>query len=248
MNGIDIQRLEALTHDYAEFDSWKSGLATALGGGMALVMSLHLIHPIRGLAGPWWHLQAALVFLMPVLWLPLKQVLFHQLYRGLGPVKAVQNLAHEQKKWRWIFMIAMVLMTFQTLTLLGFVNGFIGVLLRPDSLQQLPARLPSVWSTWLWVTTLPWLYLLLAPWWIKGVEEARAYLVLVGQGSIWIALSFLQEGANVGRGNKGWVVRIFLTIQVGVIVWAIRTIRRGWREHREYSQLLLSLAPKERKS
>jgi hypothetical protein len=90
--------------------------------------------------------------------------------------------------------------------------------------------------------------LLLAPWWIKGVEEARAYLVLVGQGSIWIALSFLQEGANVGRGNKGWVVRIFLTIQVGVIVWAIRTIRRGWREHREYSQLLLSLAPKERKS
>ncbi len=180
MSGVDIQRLEALTHNYAEFDSRKSGLATALGGVMALIVGLNLIHPIRVLAGPWWHIQAALVFLMPVLWLPLKQILFRRLYRGLGPVKAIPDLAQERAKWRWSFSIAMVLMTFQTLALLGFVSGFAGVLRQPETIRLLSTRLPGVWQSWLWVAALPWLYLVLAPWWIKGVEEARAYLISLG--------------------------------------------------------------------
>lgn len=242
MSGIDLEKLEALTHDYAEFDSRKSGLATALGGAMALLMTLHVFsHATRTLLGPWWRLQAILIFLMPLLWLPLKQLLFHWLYRGLGPVKALQDAAHEQRKWRWIFAIALILMTFQTLALLGFVSGYASVLQRPEVIQQLPARLPSLWMSWLWVAALPWLYLLLAPWWIKGVEEARAYLVLVGQGVIWIAFGFNQVGANIDRATRGWMLPVFLGIQLGVFVWALRTIRRGWKEHREYLAILQAL-------
>jgi len=248
MSDIDFQKLEAATLDYADFDSRKSGLATALGGVMALIMTLHVFsHSMRLLFGPWWRVQAVLIFLMPLLWLPLKQLLFQLLYRGLGPVKALPEVAHEQMKWRWIFVIAMVLMSFQTLVLLGFVNGYAGVLRHPESIGQLPTRLPSLWTTWLWVASLPWLYLLVAPWWIKGVEEARAYLVLVGQGVIWIAFSFNQEGANVSKAAKGWMVSVFLAIQLGVFLWALRTIKRGWGEHRAYKTLLLSLKPKEEK-
>jgi hypothetical protein len=246
MSDIDIRHLEALTHNYAEFDSRKSGLATALGGVMALLMTLQVFsHSMRMLLGPWWHLQAALIFFMPLLWLPLKQLLFHLLYRGLGPVKAIPDLAYEQAKWRWIFAIALLLMTFQTLVLLGFVSGYANVLRHPETISQLPARIPSVWMSWMWVATLPWLYLLVAPWWIKGVEEARAYLVLVGQGIIWIAFSFNTEGANVSRATRGWLVPAFMAIQLGVFLWALRTINRGCREHRAYKSLLLSLTPKE---
>lgn len=241
MTTPDLQTLEALTQDYAEFDSRKSGLATALGGALALLVGLHLFHPVRVLAGPWWKIQATVVFLAPVLWLPLKQLLFHRLYRGLGPVKVSPDMAYEQKRWHWLFMTAMALMTFQTLTLLGILRGFLGVLSHPETLQQLPTKLPAVWTTWLWVAALPWLYLTILPWWIKGVEEARAYLVLVGQGLVWIAFSFLQEGVSIGRGGKAWAVWILLAIQAGVIVWAIRTIRRGWKEHREYLALLRAL-------
>jgi hypothetical protein len=244
MREIDTQRLEALTHGYAEFDSRKSGLATALGGLMAMIMTLHLVsHSVRMLAGSWWPIQAVLIFLMPLLWLPLKQALFRLLYRGLGPVKAIQEVAHEQLKWRWIFMTALVLMAFQTMALLGFVEGYANVLHHPETIPQLPAKLPAVWMSWLWVAVLPWLYLLLAPWWIKGVGEARAYLVLVGQGVIWIAFSFNQEGANVSRAAKAWMVPVFIVIQVGVFIWAVLTIQRGWREHREYQALLRSITP-----
>lgn len=246
MSGIDTQRLEALTQTYAEFDSRKSGLATALGGLMALFMTLHVISPfMRMLTGPWWRLQASLVFLMPLIWLPLKQLLFHRLYRGLGPVRAMQEVEYEHRKWRWIFAIALVLMTFQTMVLLGFVSGYAGVLRHPESINHLPTRLPALWMSWLWVATLPWLYLMVAPWWIKGVEEARAYLVLVGQGVIWIAFAFNQEGANVSKLTKAWMVPVFLLIQLGVFLWALRTIKRGWLEHREYRALLLSMTPKE---
>src|SRR5664279_4752203 len=89
MSDIDFQKLETFTQDYADFDSRKSGLATALGGVMALIMTLHVFsHSMRLLLGPWWRLQAVLIFLMPLLWLPLKQLLFHLLYRSMGPVKA----------------------------------------------------------------------------------------------------------------------------------------------------------------
>lgn len=242
MSGINIQRLEVLTHDYAEFDSRKGGLATALGGVMAILVGLNLIHPVRSLAGSGWHVQATLVFLMPVLWLPLKQILFHRLYRELGPVKAIPDVRHEEAKWRWLFSIALVLMTFQTLALFGFVSGYAGVLSHPETIHLLPTRLPAVWMTWLWVAALPWLYLLLAPWWIKGVEEARAYLVLVSQGAVFILFSFIHEGANVSRGTRAWMIPAFLLIQLGVVVWSIRTIRRGWREHREYQALLRALS------
>lgn len=246
MSDIDIQRLEALTHDYAEFDSRKSGLATALGGVMALITTLHVISPsMRMLAGPWWRVQATLIFLIPLLWIPLKQLLFHLLYRGLGPVKAIPDLAYEQTKWRWTFTIALLLMTFQTLALLGFVSGYANVLRHPETISQLPARVPSVWMSWMWVATLPWLYLLVAPWWIKGVEEAKAYVVLTGQGIIWIAFSFNTEGANVSRMTKAWMVPAFLVIQLAVVIWAVLTIKRGWREHRAYKTLLVSLTPKE---
>ena len=79
------------------------------------------------------------------------------------------------------------------------------------------------------------------------MEEARAYLVLVGQGVIWIAFSFNQEGANVSHAAKGWMVPVFMAIQLGVFLWALRTIQRGWGEHCAYKSLLLSLIPKEAK-
>lgn len=241
MTTPDLDALSALTRDYAAFQTRKSGLATALGGAMALLVGLNLFHPIRVLAGRWWHIQAALVFFMPVIWLPLKQILFHRLYRGLGPVKALDDLDYENKKWQWIFMVALVLMTFQTLALMGFVSGYAGVLSQPETIRLLPARLPGVWQSWLWVAGLPWLYLVLAPWWIKGVEEARAYLVLAGQSSILMLFSFIHEGANINKATKVWIIPVFMLIQLGVFVWGIRTIMHGWREHREYLTLLRSL-------
>jgi len=235
----DLEILESLTRDYAAFQARKSGLATALGGFMALLMTLQVIsHQVRTFSESLWRLQAALVFLMPVLWLPLKEWLFRYLYRDLGPVKALPDLTLERRKWQWLFLVAMVLMSFQTMALLGFVSGYIGVLRYPETIKNLPSQLPSIWMAWLWVAAMPWLYLLAAPWWIRGVEEAQAYLVLVGQSVIWIAFSFNREGANVTAATKAWLLPLFLVIQVAVFAWAIRTIRRGWQEHREYLALL----------
>jgi len=242
MNEMDLKALEVATQTYAEFDSRKSGLATALGGVMALVMTLQVFsHTVRTISGSGWRVQAALIFLLPVFWLPLKEALFRLLYRDLGPVKALPEAAHEQRRWRWIFAIAVAVVTFQTLVLLGFVGGFAEVLRHPETAAQLPSRLPSLWTSWLWVAAVPWLYLLLAPWWIKGVEEARAYLVLVGQGLILIAFSFNQVGANLSHATRAWLLPCFLVIQVGVFVWAILTIKRGVQEHLGYLALLRSL-------
>jgi hypothetical protein len=237
----NLQTLDALTHDYAAFQSRKSGLATALGGVMALLASLQMFYPVRHFSGSYWPVQEILVLLTPVLWLPLKEWTFRVLYRGLGPAKALPDVAQERAKWQWIFVIAMVLITFQTLALLGFVGDFARVLHQPEILKQIPVRMSSVWSTWMWVAALPWLYLLVAPWWIRGVEEARAYLVLVGQGVLRIAFDFNVPGADVSRETKQWIIRLFLLFQVGLLAWAIRTIRRGWREHREYLAILRSL-------
>ena len=45
MTTPDLKALEALTRDYAAFQSRKSGLATALGGLMAIVLVLAAMSP-----------------------------------------------------------------------------------------------------------------------------------------------------------------------------------------------------------
>ena len=45
MTTLDLKALEALTRDYAAFQSRKSGLATALGGLMAIALVLAALSP-----------------------------------------------------------------------------------------------------------------------------------------------------------------------------------------------------------
>ncbi|MDP2877619.1 MAG: hypothetical protein Q8O00_15630, partial [Holophaga sp.] len=173
-----------------------------------------------------------------------KLILGQWLYRGLGEVKPIPNAAIERKRWLWIFGIALFLFAFQTIVLLGFVSGYFNILRHPEQLNAL-RKIPLTWQPWLWVATLPWLYLVAVPWCVRGVEEAKTYAVLVGQGVIWIAYAFNREGFNVSEGMKNWLVLMFLGLQVVVLIWAVLTVKRGWREHREYLAILRSLPREE---
>lgn len=245
MSGQDLAKLEALTKDYAAFQARKSGLATALGGVMAMLMLLHITMPHLLIRWFDWRIVARVVFLMPLLWVPLRHLLGRWLYRGFGTVKAIPDQISERRKWHWIFGLALFLMAFQTLALLGFVNGLLNFVRHPEALGQVSPSMVAKWEPWLWVGGLPWIYLAAAPVCMRGKEEARAYAVLVGQGVIWIAFAFNIEGVNVGRFAKDILVFVFLALQAGVLFWAVLAVKHGWREHREYLSMLRSLPMEE---
>lgn len=104
MNAVELSKLEALTNDYAAFQARKSGLATALGGFMALLL---IVIPMY--LDFKWSAVASWLF-VPFLWLLLKQLLGRWLYRGLGGVKAVPDLRAERLRWSWVFGIAVFLL------------------------------------------------------------------------------------------------------------------------------------------
>ena len=172
----ELVKLEALTKDYAAFQARKSGLATALGGLMALL----LVAVPMNLNFQW--KQVTFFLFTPFLWLLLKHLLGRWLYRGLGEVKATPDLRAERLRWLWVFGIALFLMAFQGAVLIGFTAGILGVPVNPSrEVSAFLALFPGPW-----VLGLPLLYLLAAPWWIRGVEEARVYAVLVGLCAIWL--------------------------------------------------------------
>lgn len=244
MTNPELERLDRMTRDYAEFQARKAGLGTALGGLMALVMTLFVaIQPLLHAVGRVvdWRTVVTVIFLMPLLWLPLKSLLAGLLYGDLGAVRPLPDASYERQKWRWVFGLGLFLLAFQTLALLGFANGLLNFVRHPESLGRIPGSLALKWQPWLWVGGLPLLYLAAAPWGMKGREEARAYAVLVAEGIIWTAYGFSMEGVNVSGSTKGWMLWVFFGIQLGVLVWAGMAIRRGWREHLEYAALLRGL-------
>ncbi len=234
MNAVDLSKLEAMTRDYAAFQARKSGLATALGGLMAILLIAVPMH----LDFRW----KDVVFLLftPFLWLLLKQLLGRWLYRGLGEVRAVPDLRAERLRWHWVFGIALFLMAFQTAILVGFAAGILGVPLDPAGACRL-SFLPGPW-----VLGLPLAYLLAAPWWIRGVEEARAYAVLIGLCALWLwpILVFRHLAWRPGPENMtftGASIIGLLLVALMVIAWGALAMLRGWREHREYQALLRAL-------
>jgi len=234
MNAVELTKLEALTRDYAAFQARKSGLATALGGLMALLL---IVVPMN-IEFRW--RDVAFLLFIPLLWLLLKQLLGRWLYRDLGEVKAVPDLRAERLRWLWVFGIALFLMAFQVAALLGFATGILGVPLDPEQACRL-SSLPGPW-----VLGLPFVYLLAAPWWIRGVEEARVYAVLVGICAVWLwpILLFRHLAWRPGPENLVFSVSTvvgLLVVVVTVIAWAALAMIRGWREHREYVALLRAL-------
>jgi hypothetical protein len=227
---VELSKLEALTRDYAVFQARKSGLATALGGLMAILLLVVPMHvDFR------WK-DVAFVLLTPFLWLLLKQLLGRWLYRGFGEVKAALDPCAERFRWLWVFGIALFLLAFQAAVLACFATGRLvapmacGVLIFPGP----------------WVLGLPFLYLLAAPWWIRGVEEARAYAVLVGLCIVWLwpilmLRHFPWHAGPEKTAFTGSSIMGLLLLAMLVLAWSALAMIRGWREHREYLALLKSL-------
>jgi hypothetical protein len=242
MSTPDFQTLDTLTRDYAAFQSRKSGLATALGGLMALPMFPLIKVSKRFLSGLSFRLFIAGLFLMPILWILAKAVLSQRLYHGLGEVKANPDPSAEALRWQWIFGLAFALLAFQTLALFGFMDGVLGFILSPSRLGQFPPHLPSRWRPWLWTLWMPCLYLLAAPLAIRGIEEARAYTVLAGQGVILLVMGFAWDGMNYPSGLKPWLTALYMGAEGFILLWSVLAIRRGWLEHRAFKHILQSVS------
>jgi hypothetical protein len=178
----------------------------------------------------------------PLAWLLLKQVLGRWFYRGLGVVRAAPDVAAERRRWYWIFGLSIFLVGFLILCLWGFAVG----VLVPGPLQASPECEALRGYPGTWVIGLPLLYLAASPWWIRGVEEARAYAVLVSQSTLWITEVVLLRFLSRSLGPASPVVTTvmvlgFLSFIILVIAWAALAMIRGWREHREYLALLRAL-------
>jgi len=248
MNAMDLSKLEAITKDYAVFQARKSGLATALAGVLVLLaMPLMFLHHdlarhfgiglVKGLA--------LLIYLAPLLWLALRLACGSLLYRGLGEAKAIPDLAYEQKRMHWIFGIGLALIAFQTNALIGYEQAMLGISRHPESVATMTSLARGTRGSWVWVGILPCFYAVAAPWAIRGVEEARAYAVLVAQALIWIGIGFAASGVNYSRNFEGLYALIFAGLELTMLFWAILAVKRGWREHREYLVLLRSLPVEE---
>ena len=244
MRTTDLNSLETLTRDYASFQSRKSGLGTALGGLMVLLFFWVAVLPdvfkVRLLQRP-----ALEVFLFaPLIWLMLKSALARFLYRGLGSVKAMPDLAYERRRWLWIFGMAIVLMGFLVTAIYGFTSGAL-LAAKPIVMHLSPEQpLFHPWGGLIW---LPILYLAPMPWAIRGIEEARAYSVLVGQCLLWMTLVFLFAfGAYSPVQSLPKVASVLASVGLvalilGIAIWAPLTMVRGWKEHREYLAMLRAL-------
>ena len=244
MTTPDLRSLDALTRDYAAFQARKSGLATALGGGLVFVLFLVGLTPgvfgLHILDRP--ILEGFLV--VPLLWLALKALVAHLLYRGLGTVKAAPDLAYERSLWFWRLGLALFLMVCLIVALYGFASGALraGFPVSRGLSPNHPLAHPWAWLIW-----LPLLYLAPTPWAIRGIEEARAYAVLVGQCMLWLIPVFLFAfDAHAPVGHLPLAARVLsylglFVLLLGLAGWATLAMIRGWKEHRDYLALLRSL-------
>lgn len=240
----DLEALSALTRGYASFQARKSGLATALAGLLALLtMPLMFLH--HGLAQrlgiAWVRGLALFILLAPLLWLPLKHLCGQLLYRGLGEVKAKPDLAHEQKRWGWIFGVTLVLVGFLTSAMLGYEQAMLGFIRHPETLAAKRYLTQGARGSWGWVGLLPCCYALAAPWAIRGIEEGRSYAVLVAQALIWIGIGFAAAGVNYAPRLERLYAIVFAAVELLMLLWAMTAMNRGWREHREYLAMLRNL-------
>jgi len=237
MTTPDLEALSATTREYAAFQSRKSGLATALGGLLALLLVLAALSPnLMGADLLQQPLRNYILF-VPFLWLILKWLGGLLLYRRLGLVKAMRDERYERRRWFWILGLALFLMTCVLAGLYAFMNGFL--ILNPSGG---PLRPPADW-----VLLLPLLYLLPTPWVIRGIEEARVYAVLVGQCMIWLVPLFLFAFGPRNPANHAWTVAghlsmtTFLILILLIQIWGALAMVRGWKEHRQYLAILRSL-------
>jgi len=229
MTNPDLDALGALTREYAAFQARKSGLATALGGLMAILLVLAALSPNL--------MEAALLrrplligaLSVPFLWLILKGLGGLLLYRGLGTVKAMPDARYERRRWFWILGLALLLMAVLMVGLYGFMNGFL--IQKP---RCAPLGPPASW-----VLLFPLLYLLPMPWAIRGLEEARVYAVLVAQCMIWLVPQFLFGFGAASPPNQAWTMvgqltmGAFLVLILLIQVWGALAMVRGWKEHRQ---------------
>jgi hypothetical protein len=237
MTTTDLEALATLTRNYAAFQARKSGLATALGGLMAVLFLTAPMYVDALGVRPMGHYLLEYLLLAPFAWLVLKTLLGRVLYRDLGEVKASPDAAYERRRWFWILGIALFIGVFLNLCILGFASGF---------LHANPAgaclTMPSLAALW-----LPLLYLAPTPWLLRGIEEARVYAVLVGECMLWFLASFLafwsaRPYRQSSMETASTVVQIVLVILLlGILVWSALAMVRGWKEHREYLALLRAL-------
>ena len=127
MTTPDLDVLGALTRDYAAFQSRKSGLATALGGLMAILLALAALSPDLMGARVTGRLLVEYLVWMPFLWLALKWGVGRVLYRGLGPVKPSPDAAYERRRWFWIQGLALFLLAVLLAGLYAFASGLMQV-------------------------------------------------------------------------------------------------------------------------
>jgi hypothetical protein len=243
----DLSRLAATTQDYATFHACKSGLATALGGVLALLwFGVYLVLVpfcgvfarvgIRPATSTRIFLGGAFFFL-PFLWLALKPLLARLLYQDLGQVRMHPEAAFERQRGGWVFGIAAAMLAWQTLVVLVLLHGIRGAMASGSfAAAGFQDGLP-----WFWVAFLPLAYALPAPLLLRGTEEARAYAALLGQALIWAAVGFSARLVHPSSlASQAWSVGFFLA-QIGVLAWALVALRRGIREHRAYRDLLAGL-------
>jgi len=234
----DLDALGALTRDYAAFQARKSGLATALGGLMAVVLVIAALSPnFMGVHAMNRLLVEYLVW-VPFLWLALKWLFGRVVYRGFGPGRPRPDETYERRRWFWILGLALFLVAVLLAALYAFASGFLQANQPRAALRPAP----------MWLLIMPFLYLLSMPWAIRGIEEARVYAVLVGQCLLWLIPLFLfsfgppTPPLNTGWGLFGDITGICLLVLVYlVLVWGALAMVRGWREHREYLALLRAL-------
>ncbi len=238
MTTPDLDALAALTRDYAAFQSRKSGLATTLGGLMAMVLAMTAFSPAFMGARLGRRLLLEYLVWTPLLWLLLKSLFARLVYRGLGTVRALPDGTYERRRWFWVFGLAMFLLAVGLTGLYAFARGFL----------QAGAPHGDVPAPPLWLLAMPPLYLLAMPWAIRGLEEARVYAVLVGQSVLWFLPYFLfYFAAPAPRLKTGWGLfgdllgLGILGLWVLILVWGALAVVRGWKEHRDFRKLLGAL-------
>lgn len=230
MTTPDLKTLESLTRDYAAFQARKSGLATALGGFLALALFCAVLRPeVFGVQLMQRPALESMLF-VPFIWLALKPLLARLLYRGLGTVKAAPDAGYERRLWFWLLGLALFLMTCLIAAIYGFVSG--ALMAAKPMVGGLPPDHP-LFHPWAWLIWMPLLYLAPVPWTIRGIEEARAYAVLVGQCMLWLIPVFLFAFVLAPIG--------VLSLILGIAVWSALAMVRGWKEHREYLAILRAL-------
>lgn len=238
MTTPDLKALESLTRDYAAFQARKSGLATALGGLTAVVLVIAALSPNFMGVQVLDRLLVEYLVWTPLFWLALKGIISRWAYRGLGPVRAMPDGAYERRRWFWILGLALFLLAVLLAALYAFAAGLLAANQPRAALHPLP----------MWMLVMPFLYLLAMPWAIRGIEEARAYVVLVGQCMLWlIPYVIFSFGPPAPPLKSGWGlfgdamgISILVLIYV-VLIWGALAMVRGWREHRDYLAILRAL-------